>query len=277
MPTSHYWTRPGVAAAARLSHVRDDPNLWCAIQAHYRDALLQKGGERLVALDDSCESLGGRLRNEKRSSKKNDTTMVCIGKEELLKVVEWKFAKGKARPALRKHLNANTDEHVRSATREGFRIVDTCDADDNDSSCNVQGAIQVIAELQGVGPATASAILSWYRPDRFAFMDDEVIECFLSDKKRDYKLSTYMMMNEKCTELAATLGKGWTPRRVGSALWTASRRLATGEDDLTVAAASAAAASGDAASETTSSIPKCRKRSEKGPAEEPKRGKRRKK
>ena len=210
------WTRPGVAAAFRLSQRPNEPQVWAQTEAQYRDMLQAKGGDALLSLDDFCEALGKRLQSSKITG--------GLTKEELLQVVEWKFAKGKARPALRKHLQANSEAQVEQKTREGLEI-----ASGTEESAE-KAAIEVISELRGVGPATASAILSLYCPDRFAFMDDEVIEC-LYDKKRDYRLSTYLSVNAKCQQLAATLG--WTPRRVGKALWTASRIVATGGEDLT--------------------------------------------
>jgi len=75
--------------------------------------------------------------------------------------------------------------------------------------------------------------LSLYRPDLFAFMDDEVLEGFVGERK--YTLKAYLDMNEECLACARRLGDGWTPRRVGTALWTAAR-LSLCEDrvDLTV-------------------------------------------
>ena len=133
--------------------------------------------------------------------------------------------KGKARPALRKYLSISTDAEVKQKTTEGFGFVEKEIINEND----VKAALSAISELSGVGPATASAVLSLYRPEKFVFMDDEVVEC-LYDRKRDYKLSTYLEINEKCAKLARELGEGWHPRRVGKVLWTASRLLATGRD-----------------------------------------------
>ncbi|KAL7523168.1 hypothetical protein ACHAXR_000051 [Thalassiosira sp. AJA248-18] len=95
-----------------------------------------------------------------------------------------------------------------------------------------------LCELRGVGPATASAILCLYRPDIFAFMDDEVIEC-LYDGKRGYTLKIYLEVNERCREIATELNKArkndgtseWTPCKVGKALWALATMSAVNDED----------------------------------------------
>ena len=102
-----------------------------------------------------------------------------------------------------------------------------------------------------MGPATASAILCLYRPDAFAFMDDEVIEC-LYDGKRGYTLKIYAAVNDRCGEIAAELNEAptgggnevdgeagsssekkekWTSFRVGKALWTVATMSAASDED----------------------------------------------
>jgi len=50
----------------------------------------------------------------------------------------------------------------------------------------MQEAITEMGKLQGVGPATASAILTLVRPDVFCYLYDEVIDCF--EPTRDVSL-----------------------------------------------------------------------------------------
>mmetsp|Transcript_15696 Transcript_15696/g.28548 ORF Transcript_15696/g.28548 Transcript_15696/m.28548 type:complete len:267 (-) Transcript_15696:1348-2148(-) len=212
--TKSTYTRPGVAAAARLASI-ESLTIWKRTESQYSDMISEKGGDKLLSLDKFCDELGEKL---------TGMTEPFISEEELFKVVEWKFAKGKPRYALMKYLKANGEDSIKKASREAFASVDEDD---------IQASINKFCQLKGVGPATASAILSLYKPDLFSFMDDEVIEC-LFDGKRGYTLKIYMAVNNKCAELATTLGSAWTPRRVGKALWTASRICASGGDDLTV-------------------------------------------
>jgi hypothetical protein len=205
------YTRQGVEAAVRLSQCKDD-SIWLSIESKYSDMIAEKGGDELVELEQFCEELAETMKSEQQ-----------ITKDGLLKIVQWKFLVGKPRYALMNHLKANTAAQVKEHTKSGFAFADEGDA---------KQAISEVAKLRGVGPATASAILSIYKPDMFVFMADEVIEC-LYEGKRGYTASIYHKVNDKCSELAENLGSEWNPRRVGRALWSASRISAGGGDDLT--------------------------------------------
>ena len=95
---------------------------------------------------------------------------------------------------------------------------------------SVQKAIGELIKLKGVGPATASAVLTLIRPDLFIYLYDEVIDCF--EPKRDYKISNYLRVNSRCLQIAKTLGSTWTPHRVAKTIWTAARFLALNGEDL---------------------------------------------
>ena len=210
------YTRPGVAAAARLAALKGPSRLsiWEQIEAKYCEAILEKGGDKLVKLDKFCEKLSKKIVSADEPS---------ITKEELLKVVDWKFAKGKPRYALLNRLRSN--QNVEECSKRAFA---------ESKGGNIREAVDALCELNGVGPATASAVLSLHRGDIMAFMDDEVIEA-LYEGKRGYTFKIYNEMNSRCTELAEELGKEWSTRRVGRALWTAARLCASGEKDLTAA------------------------------------------
>ena len=93
------YTRPGVEAAARLAKRIDDKQLWERIEAQYSTMILGKGGSKLSELDNFCESLGKKLREDQYT----------LSKADLLEVINWKFTKGKPRHALKKLLNSNSE------------------------------------------------------------------------------------------------------------------------------------------------------------------------
>lgn len=157
-----------------------------------------------------------------------------ITKDELLcVVVPWKFAVGKPRPALRQHLEANAPRAVIECTLAGISLARDISVsktkdhveDDDDEPLNqqIKAAIMAVTQLSGVGPATASLILSLVRPDVFSYMFDEVIDCFLPN--RTYTLPVYLQCNAACRQIG--LGLSWTPARVAQILWTAARACAT--------------------------------------------------
>ncbi len=239
-------TRPGVEAAVRLTQIREE-KVWCAIEEQYMDMLHAKNGEELQSLDLTCEEMGSAWRREYQ---KNERIPYCT-MEQLTTVIRWKFSKGKPRP-LWKLINSNTKSSVKDASRKAFSIISLVrkdvtgdDEEEEDSSSNkeekknqetsilVKRAIEEFSILKGIGPASATAFLSLYRPDLCIFMDDEVIEC-LYPGKRGYTVKIYNTINSKCLDLSKDLGECWTARRVGRALWTAAR-LSLCEDrcDLT--------------------------------------------
>lgn len=243
MPSS-YSTRPGVTAGIKLiqSFLEEENNnekekslkIWETIESRYDEMILEKGGTKLKELDDYCNNLSNKF-SLKQQQQQN------ITKENLLKIIEWKFTKGKPRNALWGRLRSNTDQAVKKASQESFsKIVvkkKIMTDDDDVEDCAISNAIESMCVLNGVGPATASAILSLYSSKNFAFMDDEVIESVLFNKKRAYTLKIYLEMNEKCMEIADVLNntnesEEWNARRVGRAIWTICRLSASGRLDM---------------------------------------------
>jgi hypothetical protein len=199
--------RPGVAAGKRLSKCVDK-EIWRLVETKYSE---------IISHQDGLEEIDSEYRRLGRSLSKGGLKD-SISKEELLSVVSWKFSVGKPRHALMKHLRSNTEDSVREHSAAAIAKARGSAEADTEST---KKALQELINLNGVGPATASAILTLVQPDLFAYMYDEVIECFLP--KRTYTLSTYMTLNNNCLEIAKTLGDGWTASRVATALWTAAR------------------------------------------------------
>lgn len=200
-----------------------------------------KGGTKLARLDKERDAIAQSWRNESFDHKKNE---VFLTKDQLLNTfIEWKFLKGKPRNALQPLLQSNSEAAVRKHSLRAFELADNIPAGCKSGECNelISASLSELCELKGVGPATASAILCIYRPDVFAFMDDEVIEC-LYDGKRGYTLKIYMDVNSRCRALSEELEKArtksvaakamkkeikWTPCKVGQALWTVATLAAT--------------------------------------------------
>jgi hypothetical protein len=220
--------RPGMAAAKRLVGC-SDIKIWGLVEAMYPEVVTQIDG--LKEIDEEYSSLGGLLLS------KDDTLKKSITKDELLKVVvEWKFKVGKPRLALMKHLNSNTETSVVEHSTDAIEKARTAAENNNKTDdSTTKKILEDLMKLKGVGPATASAILVLVQPDSFAYMYDEVIECFLP--KRTYTLKTYMSLNEGCLEIASKLGNGWTTSRVARTLWIAARANAYDLHDHTLSIA----------------------------------------
>ncbi len=237
MRTNRNYTRPGVVAAARLvslldaappSRPDDDdddddddvvPSCWDAALSRYDDMLFVKGGSRLVDLNGRMEGLPTSARSRLRRGRDEGECAAVLTRGQLLDViVEWKFLRGKPRHALWSLLRSNSNSIVESASRlaydalaNGVPVATEDDIDDRrasagdgDGSAAMSNAMGALCELRGVGPATASAVLSLHRPDLFVYMDDEVIEC-LYDGKRGYTRGIYAEVNDRCADIARRL------------------------------------------------------------------------
>lgn len=87
--------------------------------------------------------------------------------EELVEVVEWKMTRGIWRPRNKQLAAGNSPEATREATERGLAL-----ASGTVDPAVFQEALEAIAELKGIGPATASAVLSLAYPERVPFFDE---------------------------------------------------------------------------------------------------------
>jgi hypothetical protein len=204
---------------------------WNKTLGYYEDMLNQKGGDKLVELDKTRAAIACKA--------------MCITKEQLLDVIiPWKFTKGKSRNALKPLLQGNSDKNVLECSERALRVAaeasDICKCgskltEEQHEKQNelIKGAIDEMCNLKGIGPASASAVLSIFYPNLFAFMDDEVIEALYAGK-RGYTLKIYEIVNERCAEICAELNSlneinVWTRYDVGKVLWTLAALKAFGE------------------------------------------------
>lgn len=244
-----HWSRPGVEAAARLVSLpiksSSSLNSWNTALSQYEAMIRAKGNTQLYNLDQQRDCIAQQWKADSQMKQKNNKRRSGMTKDELLNVIiPWKFLKGKPRNALKPLLQSNTEESVIKASILAFNHADNTTTNDDDTQQQqqqIQNAIQSLCQLSGVGPATASAILSASHPQLFAFMDDEVIEC-LYDAKRGYTAKIYGVVNERCRGIARELNEvacgddesEWTPADVGKALWTVATMSAK-KDEVALA------------------------------------------
>ncbi|KAL8658763.1 MAG: hypothetical protein Q9226_000788 [Calogaya cf. arnoldii] len=89
-----------------------------------------------------------------------------LEKTEVQSLVEWKLKFGTYRPSLAKLVASNAVEEVRKTTSTAFSLM----SDDP----NPSKAISTLSKLKGIGPATASLLLSCYDPVTIPFFSDEL-------------------------------------------------------------------------------------------------------
>lgn len=132
-----------------------------------------------------------------------------ITQPELVKIMEWKLTRGKMRPLLKK-IEALSNDTVQNATFNGLNHIKNVINEET-----IVAALNTICEpLNGVGPASASAILARYNFS-IPFMSDAGL--LAVNGKCDYKIKDYRQYYKGITVKVDQLNSD----RQSSHLWTA--------------------------------------------------------
>ncbi|KAL9583139.1 MAG: hypothetical protein Q9212_002888 [Teloschistes hypoglaucus] len=91
-----------------------------------------------------------------------------LEKTEVQSLIEWKLKFGTYRPKLATLVASNSVSEVRQTTSSAFSIFSS------DDTPNPAKAITTLSKLKGIGPASASLILSCYDPTTIPFFSDEL-------------------------------------------------------------------------------------------------------
>lgn len=127
---------------------------------------------------------------------------------ELVKVTEWKMARGVWRGRNLALVRGNAPDVVIATSTEALAAMPDPTA-----------PIATLAELDGVGPATASAVAAAAMPDVYPFFDELVAAQMGLAGKLAFTLGYYAKYAAALRERAGQLGHGWTPVMVERALW----------------------------------------------------------
>jgi hypothetical protein len=126
--------------------------------------------------------------------------------DELVRATEWKMARGVWRARNLVLVRGNAPEAVVAATTRGLAAIP-----------DPRAPIAAMADLAGVGPATASAIASAAAPDVYPFFDDLVAAQVPGLGETAFTIPYYLKYAAAIRERAGQLG--WTPVQVEQALW----------------------------------------------------------
>lgn len=212
---------PGAAAAAALFSA-GDVKQWSTWLSAYDAALDKVARQRkdpasLLALDKWL-----RQQWPKEAAKPAGLT-----KEALEKITRWKLSRGQWRP-LMPRIMSNPQPLVEeawgaaaeAATAAGAHMSSTrssrTKAENVVDPAGIWKAVLALQKLDGVGPATASAILAPCFEDA-PFLSDEAMVAAGCPCRYDAK--TYKLFSQALASRAQVLGPPWTPERLGRALW----------------------------------------------------------
>lgn len=149
-----------------------------------------------------------------------------VTKDEFLEILRWKMKRGDWREYNRIRI-VNTDARaIKKAAQDGLTAARDLDPSVPTASKPYKLPIQIICELDGVGPATASAVLAPFRPDLYPFFDEWIARQIPLLGKVAFTPSYYWKyadaLRGKANELRESCGKEWNAQEVGQALWVAS-------------------------------------------------------
>jgi hypothetical protein len=184
------------------------PSLWSSSNlAHWRSAL--------AAYDTVISSQGVTKLADRDRWYRSELPAAIAGRRprhvtlpELVKLTEWKMSRGKWRARNLVLVKGNAPDAVKAASAAGLALVP-----------HPTAPISRIAELEGVGPATASAVVAAAEPGLYPFFDELVAEQIPGLGAIAFTLGYYARYAEQIRGRAARLGGKWTPAMVERALW----------------------------------------------------------
>ncbi|KAI5917853.1 DUF1479-domain-containing protein [Camillea tinctor] len=121
--------------------------------------------------------------------------------DDVKTLADWKLRHGKFRPTLMKLVSSNEDETVRTTIQEAMTSYWSNPEDPFK-------ALDTITKLKGIGPATASLLLSVHDPERVIFFSDEAFYWLCSGGKTTpikYNPKEYRQLNTASQALAKRL------------------------------------------------------------------------
>ena len=135
-----------------------------------------------------------------------------------------KQMKGVARPNINQIKKNQGSRKVESVSEKAFRTI-RGNVDNSKADVTIESAINELSALPGIGPATASLLLSYAAPDKIAFASDQVLDIMNPDVLRDYKLIEIIDSNRALRLAVKTLnsqkdsGEDWSVEKLGMTLF----------------------------------------------------------
>ena len=131
-----------------------------------------------------------------------------ITQAELIKTTEWKMARGVWRAPNLVLVRSNDADIVKTVSTSALSKIP-----------HPTAPISTLATLDGVGPATASAVVAAFAPNMYPFFDELVAAQIPTLGKVAWTLAYYAKYAVALRERAEQLGAEWTPVMLERALW----------------------------------------------------------
>ena len=183
----------------------DAPAAWRDALSRYDAVIARHGVTRLMELDrwyhdELPDAIGARR-----------PMHVTLG--ELVRLTEWKMARGVWRAPNLVLVRGNDERTVVETSTAALAAMP-----------HPTEPIRQLASLDGVGPATASAVVAAAAPDVYPFFDELVAAQVPGLGKVAWTHGFYARYADALRERAVQLGDPWTPAAVERALWANAAR-----------------------------------------------------
>ena len=179
----------------------DKPAAWRAALDRYEHIIAMQGVTRLPELDAWYRKELPKAIGKRR--------IPHVTHDELVKLTEWKMKRGVWRARNLVLVRGNPDDTVVETSTAALAKIP-----------HPTGPIAGLAKLDGVGPATASAVAAAVAPDVYPFFDEIVAAQVPGLGKVAFTMGYYGRYADALRGRASDLGRGWTPSGVEQALWS---------------------------------------------------------
>ncbi|MBW3628928.1 MAG: hypothetical protein KY464_06485 [Gemmatimonadetes bacterium] len=179
----------------------DSVRAWSAALEAYDAVVDQQGVKALVELD--------RWYREELPAAISARDPMHATHAELVRVTEWKMARGVWRARNLGLVRGNDPALVERTSRDALAAIP-----------EPKAPVAELATLAGVGPATASGIVSAAAPNLYPFFDELVAAQVPEFGAVKFSLGEYVRYAAALRERSRRLGPEWTPVMVERALWS---------------------------------------------------------
>ncbi|PKS08232.1 hypothetical protein jhhlp_005174 [Lomentospora prolificans] len=124
-----------------------------------------------------------------------------MNQDDVKALVEWKLRHGKFRPSLMKLVSSNDRNTIKDIIENAINVYR--------KKPETSASIDMLCKLKGIGPATASLLLSVHDSERVLFFSDEAFYWLCCNGKKDaikYSKKEYAALNEEAQKLIKRLG-----------------------------------------------------------------------
>lgn len=178
-----------------------DPAAWQRALDRYADVVEAQGVKPLPELDRWYQAeLPAAIRARATPH---------VTHRELVRITEWKMARGVWRARNLALVRGNDAGLVERTSAEALGTIP-----------DPKRPIALLSALDGVGPATASAVAAAAAPEHYPFFDEQVAAQVPGLGKVAFTPACYARYADALRDRARELDASWTPAMVERALWT---------------------------------------------------------